>query len=315
MCDAAVACSLLAALAPGLYLPQLLQAAQTTTTTQPITMQLSNRTQCSSCSSSRPSSRPRLPLRVTATAIPNNGYVPPSPSSLDRPAGGGSRSYDLPPASDLVAWAPRSDYSRPSNGANRGPSFATASSSSDATGSIDRPGGRGGRGDMPSSNDTPVSGDPALSRPGGRAGRDLGLGGGSSTPAPQDPANSRPGGRGGRDNVLGSMDTPVAPISLDRPGGRAGRDAPGGGGNDGGNDGGSGGGGDDSSSSSGDEGGFNFGKAVGSVALYGGVIAAAWAAHKAFFAKEQPAAEKKSCCGCSKGKGEKAEPAGKGKKK
>jgi hypothetical protein len=44
------------------------------------------------------------------------------------------------------------------------------------------------------------------------------------------------------------------------------------------------------------------------------VIAAAWAAHKAFFAKEQP---KKSCCGCSKSKAaEKAEPAGKsGKKK
>ena len=136
--------------------------ASSTKSTQLVTMKLSNRTQCSSCSSSRPSSRPRLPLRVTATAIPTNGYVPPSPSSLDRPAGGGSRSYDLPPASDLVAWAPRSDFSRPSNGANRGPSFATASSSSDATGSIDRPGGRGGRGDMPSSNDSPVGGDPAL---------------------------------------------------------------------------------------------------------------------------------------------------------
>lgn len=119
--------------------------------------------------------------------------------------------------------------------------------------------------------------------------------------------------------MLGSQDTPVAPISLDRPGGRAGREGPtsndgGDGGSSGGGSGGSGGG-DNSGSSGGDadDSGFNFGKAVGGVALYGGVIATAWAGHKAFFAKEQPA--KKSCCGCSKGKAEAAEPAGKGKKK
>jgi hypothetical protein len=51
------------------------------------------------------------------------------------------------------------------------------------------------------------------------------------------------------------------------------------------------------------------------VVLYGGVIAAAWAGHKTFFAKEEPPKEK-SCCGCSKGNGDKREPAGKaGKKK
>jgi hypothetical protein len=98
---------------------------------------------------------------------------------------------------------------------------------------------------------------------------------------------------------------------LDRPGGRGGRDAPGGG--DGGGDGGSSGGGGGSGggdSGSSDEGGFNAGKAIGSVALYSGVIAAAWAGHKAFFAKEEPPKEK-SCC--SKGKAEPAEKSGKKK--
>lgn len=300
-------------------------------------MQLASRTQCGKCSC-----RPQL--RVTAQALPSsNGYVPPSSPSLDRPAGGGSRSYDLPRSSDIVYsnWGPRSDLLRPSGGAARGTVFATVSSSEGS--SIDRPGGRGGRADMPISSDIPTPQDPALARPGGRAGRDLGLESGSSQApqdpalgrpggrggrdlglesgsggsAPQDPALGRPGGRGGRDLDLSSGgDVPTAPISLDRPGGRGGRDAAAGGGDGGdggdGNNGGSGGGDGDSDSS--ENGGFNIAKGVGGLALYAGVIAAAWFGHKEFFAK--PEALKKSCCGGSKGKADKVEAApAKGKKK
>ncbi|KAF8058899.1 hypothetical protein HT031_005467 [Scenedesmus sp. PABB004] len=216
-------------------------------------------------------------LRVDATAVP--AYVPPSPGSLDRPAGGGSRSFDPPRSSDISYWGPSSDLMRPSGGANRGAVFAAAAAPSDG-GLVDRPGGRGGRGDAPSSSDVPPPVDPASARPGGRGGRDMSLSGGG--------------------------DAPSAPVSLDRPGGRSGRGGPGGGddGGAGGSGGGGGSGGDGSGAGGAGAGGGGFGKAVGSVALYAGVIAAAWAGHSAFFApKPEPA--KPCCAGKGKGKGKK----------
>lgn len=166
---------------------------------------------------------------------------------------------------------------------------------------------------MPSGFDAPTPQDPASARPGGRGGRDLGLDSGNQgLTTPQDPALARPGGRGGRDLDLSDAGPvgPATPVSLDRPGGRGGRESVGGGdGGDGGNSGGSGGdgnsgGSDGGSSSSGDANGFGFGQIIGGAVCYAGVIGAAWAGHKAFFAKPAPPAEvPKPCC------------AGKGKKK
>lgn len=325
-------------------------------------MQLTSRqANCSICS--RPQ---RTALRIVVSAT-NNGYVPPSPSSLDRPSGGSSRTADVPRSSDISYsnWGPSSDILRPSGGANRLVVFASASA--------DRPGGRGGRSDMPSGWDAPTPQDPALGRPGGRGGRDLGIessnpgsdlpqdpalgrpggrggrdlglegsnpgsdlpqdpaigrpggrggrdlgieGGNQGSDTPQDPALSRPGGRGGRDVELSSSGPtgPVTPVSLDRPGGRGGRDSLGdggdsgsGGGDNSGGDGNSNGGDGNSGGegNSSDDSGFSLGKGVGGILLYAGAIAAAWAGHKAFFAKPAPAAEVVEPCCAGKGKGKK----------
>lgn len=244
--------------------------------------------------------RAQAPLSGSTAGASSNstGTASIPPMSFDRPAGGGSRSCDLPRSSDLIAFTARSDaLLRPSNGASRGAVFAAAGSEGGA-GSIERPGGRGGRFDsVPPSSDLPSSNpqNPAEGRPGGRGGRDADL---RSNDQPSSGSIERPGGRGGRDNSLSTNDTPGSTPSIDRPGGRGGRDGPSGGGS-----GGSGGSGDGSSSgSSGGEGGFNAGKAFGGVALYAGVIAAAWFGHKALYPEKQPEAVKPCCAGKGKKK-------------
>lgn len=225
------------------------------------------------------------------------------PLSFDRPAGGGSRSFDLPRSSDLLTWAARSDIAmRPSGGAARGAVFFAASNgAAGGAGSVERPGGRGGRGDMPSGWDSSsVSSNPqnpAEARPGGRGGRDGSL---SSIDQPSSGSIERPGGRGGRDSSLSSIDQGGSTPSIDRPGGRGGRDGPSGGGGSGG--GGSGGDSGGSSGGSGQEGGSGGGFGVGSVALYAGVIAAAWFGHKALFPEKQPEPVKPCCAGKGKKK-------------
>lgn len=221
------------------------------------------------------------------------------PLSFDRPAGGGSRSFDLPRSSDLLTWAARSDIAmRPSGGAARGAVFATSNGAAGGAGSVERPGGRSGRGDMPPGwTDSGPSNpqNPAEARPGGRAGRDGSL---SSIDQPSSGSIERPGGRGGRDSSLSSIDQGGSTPSIDRPGGRGGRDGPsGGGGGGGGSDGGSSGG-----SGGGQEGGSGDGIGVGSVALYAGVIAAAWFGHKALFPEKQPEPVKPCCAGKGKKK-------------
>jgi hypothetical protein len=280
-------------------------------------MQLSHSSSTARCSTHSSSRRLQLQVRAQAplsgstAGASSNGTGSSSlpPLSFERPAGGGSRSFDLPRSSDIY-FAARSDILRPSGGAARGAVFATSGLGDGSAGSIDRPGGRGGRdGGLPKGWDTPaIPQDPAQARPGGRGGRDAGLSSsGGPGDNPQDPAQARPGGRGGRDAALSSSDAGDVTPTIDRPGGRGGRDGPSGGGGDGGSSGGggSGGSGDSSSSSSGGEGeGWSAGKIVGSVALYAGVIAAAWFGYQAMNPQEQPAAAPvKPCC------------AGKGKKK
>eukprot|EP00775_Hariotina_reticulata_P011936 gene11936-12079_t len=163
---------------------------------------------------------------------------------------------------------------------------------------------------MPKGWDSPAAQDPAQARPGGRGGRDVELGA-PEAPSGQDPALSRPGGRGGRDVDFSPSEVGTsAPISLDRPGGRGGRDIGGGGGGD---DGGSGGGKDDSSGGGdGDDTFFGPGQILSGMVVYVGVLAAAWQAHKAFFAKKAEAV--KSCC-AGKAKADQAADKVDGKKK
>jgi hypothetical protein len=286
----------------------------------------------SSCSTRRSRTsqlhvRAQAPLSGSTAGASSNSTGTSSlpPLSFDRPAGGGSRSFDLPRSSDLNNWSARPDLLRPSGGASRGAAFATGSGEGGAGSSIDRPGGRGGRSDMPSGWDVPSNPqDPAYGRPGGRGGRDSSLSsidGGSSgsidrpggrggrdsslssIDQPSSGSIERPGGRGGRDNALSSIDKGDSAPSIDRPGGRGGRDGPPGG--DGGS-GGSGGSGDGSSggSSGGEEGGSGFGKGIGGVALYAGVIVAAWFGHKALYPEKQVQAPPpvKPCCAGKKKK-------------
>lgn len=258
------------------------------------TMQLCNNLKSSSCSlqhhRAAPRSHQQLTVRAQAPLSGSTGGASSNstgtsnvaPLTFDRPAGGGSRSFDLPRSSDssLVFWAPRSDVLRPSGGAARNTVFAS-SGGEGSTGSIDRPGGRGGRSDMPSGWDSAPQTNPT------------------------DPAYGRPGGRGGRDSSLSSMDQPAALSSIDRPGGRGGREGPTGG--DGGSSGGSGGsggssGGDSGSSGSSEEGGFSFAKAAGSAVVYAIVIAAAWAGYQNFIAPKEDEPVKPCCAGKGKKK-------------
>lgn len=168
-----------------------------------------------------------------------------------------------------------------------------------------RPGGRGGRNSDLSSGTGGGSGDMgSIERPGGRGGRDAGLSSGAGGSG-EIGSIERPGGRGGRDAGLSSIDQAPSTPSIDRPGGRGGREGPSDG--DSGSSGGSGGGGsggDGGSSGGSSEGGFNAGKGIGGVALYAGVIAAAWFGHKMLYPEKQVVEEPvKPCC------------AGKGKKK